>query len=502
MMRKGSFLPLMRLLERQYRQESKGLIMRKCLLIFAGIVLFLACGTKTAVATQGGSCSMGSANLSKIWYFAEGYTGEGFDEYLCMINPQTDSAVAQITYLFPDGSKQEQTVSLRPLSRSTIAVKEVVGKDKQVSSKVEAGLKIAVERATYFVYQDKISGGDCVLGANAPATTWYFAEGYTGSGFDEWICILNPGDSQANLTFAFQTQEEGEKTINGLAVAPHSRGSFKANDLLGGASYQTSLKLTSDQPIVAERPMYFDYSGTANWHWNGGHCVMGTPSLSNSYYFAEGTTRSGFEEWFTIQNPNTNPITINGSYQVGAGQGFATDKEYPVGANSRLTIFVRNEVGSEKDVSAHFISNDLFLVERPEYFQFQCGSFSPTTGGHCVVGARSTSDIWYFAEGMSEVGPYGLPDNANPPYYGYLEWLVLGNPGDTDALIEITFYSQSPAIPEETASVKVPPKTRSTGLISRDFGVRVVGPNSCVVRVISGSQVVAERPMYFNTKQL
>ena len=48
-------------------------------------------------------------------------------------------------------------------------------------------------------------------GGRLPQTEWHFAEGCTREGFDEYICVLNPGDSAADLTFTFQTQEAGEQ---------------------------------------------------------------------------------------------------------------------------------------------------------------------------------------------------------------------------------------------------------------------------------------------------
>ena len=211
------------------------------------------------------------------FYFAEGYTGPGFQEYLCLGNPGGTQATAAITYLYKDGTTRQGEVAIPPNSRATVNVNGEAGADKEVSLMVTSQQKIVAERPMYFNYQGRWTGGHDAVGATTPSYICYFAEGYTGSGFEEWVCVLNPGDSPANLTFYFQTQEEGLKMVDGLSVPPHSRGSFKANDLLGGKSYQTSLTLTSDTPIVAERPTYFDYTGTGGWHWEGGHCVMAPP---------------------------------------------------------------------------------------------------------------------------------------------------------------------------------------------------------------------------------
>ncbi len=72
-------------------------------------------------------------------------------------------------------------------------------------------------------------------------------------------------------------------------------------DELNRPGQDVSLKVTSDRGIVAERPMYFDYQGK----WTGGHDVLGANAPSKSWYFAEGTTRAGFDQWLCLQNPNS-----------------------------------------------------------------------------------------------------------------------------------------------------------------------------------------------------
>ncbi|MDY6794683.1 MAG: IPT/TIG domain-containing protein, partial [Actinomycetota bacterium] len=39
-------------------------------------------------------------------YFAEGYTGDGFEEWLCLMNPAATATTAQVTYMFDDGSTE------------------------------------------------------------------------------------------------------------------------------------------------------------------------------------------------------------------------------------------------------------------------------------------------------------------------------------------------------------------------------------------------------------
>jgi hypothetical protein len=416
------------------------------------------------------------------FYFAEGYTGQDFQEYICLGNPGDTPADATITYMFPDGSTQPQQVQIPPNSRSTVDVNAAVGAGKMVSARIESAQQIIAERPIYFNTNGVWTGGHDAVGATNPSREWYFAEGYTGPGFEEYICVLNPGDSPANLTFFFQTQEEGEKQVTDLSVDPHSRQTFRANDILG-PNYQTSLKLTSDQPVVAERPMYFDYLGTAERHWTGGHCVMGTPTLANEYYFAEGTTRPGFEEWLTLQNPNPGEITITATYQLGQDQGGPVQRTYKVPGTSRRTVYVNHPdegVGADKDVSVLLTSDYNFLAERPTYFDYTYAG-APWTGGHCVIGAIYPATEWFFAEGYTG-------SNFN-------QWLCLQNPGDSDATVEITYYTQEEgALPVRTETIAA--RTRKTLMVNENAGRNYM--LSTRVKVTSGSSIVAERPMYFD----
>ena len=359
-------------------------------------------------------------------------------------------------------------------------VNAAVGQGKDVSLKVESASAIVAERPMYFDYGGRTGGSD-VVGATSPSTTWYFAEGYTGAGFVEYITVLNPGEVPANLTFLFQTQEEGEMPPVFGTVQASSRATFRVNDLLG-AGYQTSLKLESSQPVVAERPMYFDYLGAAgDKHWSGGHCVMGASSLGKSYLFAEGNTLANFDEYLTLQNPSSSTITVNAIYQMGAGQGDPITKGYDIEAGRRLTIYVPGETGGGKDVSVALTSTSDFLAERPMYFNYQGFGAADWTGGHCVIGASATAPEWFFAEGATI-------DN-------FQEYLCLQNPGSSDASVEITYYVQGSGA-QDPKSTTVPANSRITIPVNANAGPGL--QLSARIKVTSGPGIIAERPMYFN----
>ncbi len=410
---------------------------------------------------------------SNIYYFAEGYTAPGFQEYLCLANPQAVEAQARIEFSFADQPEQEIAITLPAASRVTLDINQIVGEGKSVSMKISSNLSLATERPMYFTYGG-ITGGHVTKGSSTLSNAWYFAEGYTGPGFDEYICVFNPGNSDASLDFGFQTKQEGKKTMGGFNVPGMSRRTFRINDLLG-YGYEDSLSLSASQPVVAERVMYFDFGG-----WTGGSCVMGATSLGTDYYFAEGTTQAGFAEYLTLQNPESEDITVGATYQLPGGfLGYIT-KSYRVPAGSRSTIYVPSEVGLDLDVSVQLSSSSPFLAERPTYFDYT-GYGANWTGGHCVIGAEAPALEWFFGEGCT------LP--------GFHEYLCLQNPGDTDATVEITYLTQE-AGPLPVQTTVVPARSRITSLVNIAAGEGY--QLSCRVRVVSGPAIVAERPMYFD----
>jgi len=327
---------------------------------------------------------------------------------------------------------------------------------------------LVAERPMYFNYNGVWTGGSDAIGATAPNTSWYFAEGTTLPNFDEYVTVLNPGDTAASLTFRYMVEGAGEQDVPG-SVGPHSRATFNTASQIG-ANKNSSLQLDSTQNVVAERPMYFNYHGA----WTGGHDVVGANAPAKAWYLAEGTTRTGFEEWLCLQNPGSSPITVNATYQLGSGQGAPISKTYTVPAKQRLTVSVNAEIGPNKDDSVALTSTGSFIAERPMYFSYH----GLWTGGHDVLGANASAKTWFFAEGTTR-------DNFD-------EWLTLQNPGSADAHVTITYYTTSgQAIPK---SWTVSANSRLTVNVNQDAGAN----QDISARVSSDQPIIAERPMYFN----
>ena len=107
------------------------------------------------------------------------------------------------------------------------------------------------------------------------ATTFYFAEGTCRPNFDPYICIQNPGTTDALVTITYM-KGDGTTDSQTLTVGKNSRSTVSVRDKLGEGNdsshdFSAKVETTNDTDIICERPMYFNYKGV----WNGGHDVVG-----------------------------------------------------------------------------------------------------------------------------------------------------------------------------------------------------------------------------------
>jgi hypothetical protein len=102
--------------------------------------------------------------------------------------------------------------------------------------------------------------------------------------------------------------------------------------------------------------------------WSGGHCVLGTPSPATDWYFAEGTTREGFEIWLCLQNPGEEESPCTLAFHTGEGEVIPLEVELP--PHSRTTLNVNHLLGPGRDHSLRVHSSLPIVAERPMYFRY------------------------------------------------------------------------------------------------------------------------------------
>ena len=320
----------------------------------------------------GGHCATGVPSPRYDWYFAEGTTREGFEEWICLQNPTSSQVTVEVDYISAGAYTQQKKYDIKPQSRISVFVNGDVGPNQDVSTHVHCEDRIVAERPMYFNYHNKWTGGHNVMGTDSPKDKWYFAEGTTRPGFEEWVAVQNANDADANITIHF-LKADGTGQDNTYSVGANSRWTLDVSQPLG-AGVDSSMVIESNLPVVAERPMYFDYQG-----WTGGHDVVGAARPKTSWFFAEGCTLDNFDEYICIGNPGTTKARVTFRFLLESGN--PVEHAIDVDPHKRSTIKVADIVGRNHDVSAQVSSDQPVVAERPMYFDY-----NGWTGGHDVVG--------------------------------------------------------------------------------------------------------------------
>ncbi|OFW59063.1 MAG: hypothetical protein A2W01_04200 [Candidatus Solincola sediminis] len=202
-----------------------------------------------------GTDTIGTPGASRQWYLAEGTTAWGFDEYVLVQNPNDNAAMVSFEFMLPDGTIVPYGIAVPGKSRYTIHVNERPGCEQtDLSTYVSADKPVICERAMYWRGASSY-GGHSTIGTPLPASNWYLAEGTTAWGFEEYILVQNPNTTPAVVSFTFMKPDASTVFLS-LTIAPKSRFSLKANDVVPNSDISTSI--VSDVPIICERAMYLD----------------------------------------------------------------------------------------------------------------------------------------------------------------------------------------------------------------------------------------------------
>ncbi len=227
----------------------------------------------------GAATLVGAQAPNTDWLFAEGYTGVNFHQYFVLANfNATTTANVTVKLEYSNGAVDPTTVSVPPLSQYIFDVNAASASFPQstteLSAEITSDSPIVAQRQEYFRFNGNIPGGTDVLGAPGPAKTIYsFAEGYTATGFNEFLTLQNPTTSSEEVAVTLYLAHSiiAQQVVT---VGPQTRVTVNINSLVipiaqsnPAAGYEVAMAVwSSTGTIVAERPMYFNYHNSA---WGG-----------------------------------------------------------------------------------------------------------------------------------------------------------------------------------------------------------------------------------------
>ncbi len=341
----------------------------------------------------------GATHLGTSFSFADVASNASHISFLTILNPP-GGALATVTATYYAGGNVvgRQTATVPAGTRGTISPSQLTLPAHSLAV-VTSTSPVMVERPTYFLNESQgVSGAFDVVGTQSTANDWFFAEGFTGAGTQENLTLANPNTTAAKVNVVLKSQTGGVTKTFSFVVGPQSQTIWNVNqnNTFNGTP-EVSAEVKSDINIVVQREMYFQYhhaiTGVPTVYAKGGTDSLGLiGSVSKSYSFAEGYTYPGYNEWLTLQNPNTTDETITITLTNGSKQ--KTTLQQLVKANERQTVDITSEVlkafkpGTSKDANAISMtvqSSGTFVAERPEYYNTS-GTGFVVQGGTDIIG--------------------------------------------------------------------------------------------------------------------
>jgi hypothetical protein len=273
------------------------------------------------------------------WFFAEGSQGF-FNTYVLVINPNATPTDVSFTFLREADTPVTKAVTVGASTRLTLdcgTVPEIVNRSFGIT--VHATQPIMAERSMYFgtTATRLWSGGTESAGVTALSTHWFMAEGATGGFFDTFILLSNPNSVDAHVTLQYLL-DTGETVAVPKTVPANARLTTnietEADARLHNAAVSTVV--TADQPIIAERSMYWPGAAVP---WGEGHSSFGVVDAGLHWGLAEGRVGGAlhFHSYVLLANPQTSAANVTVTFLRENGAAVVT-KTFTVPPTSRFNI--------------------------------------------------------------------------------------------------------------------------------------------------------------------
>ncbi len=154
----------------------------------------------------------------------------------------------------------------------------------------------------------------------------------------------------------------GQVILQSTAIPARSRVQVNVNNAV--TQMQHATVIIASVPIVAERQDFF--TTNLNGPITGSTITMGSPTLHKSWFLAHGDTANGHAEYIALANPNATTAHISVVYYQSSGTPIV--KIYMLAPNSRMTINLNGDVGTNNSVGIAIASTVSIAMEQVVFF--------------------------------------------------------------------------------------------------------------------------------------
>ena len=404
------------------------------------------------------------------WYFAEGCTRPGFEEWLILFNPGEEEALVDVEYVVERGINRTRYYNLPPRSRLNVYVNQEVGSGHDLGLVASSERFFLAERSIYFNYRGVWKGGYSSSGAPSPSSEWYFAEGGAGADRDCWLSLLNPLETDCEAR-VFLVREGGENIALPLVLPGKRRVTVNLGEA-AGSWRDFFIMVMADGPVVAERQQFFSYVSPRKKGPScaGGFSSAGATSPSEELYLASVGALPDRDTWLVAANPDIADARID--VQLLFGPGDVRETTLWLGGLSRQAFDLALLAGGEGECSVLLRSDRPLLCEAVTYFDLG----GDMNGGSCVTASVECGRRWY----VVDLGDGG---ESHP-------WLELANFGEEPAAVAVFLYLEGRI---ERLTLTVEPKGRSS--LAVEGPVPPESSSSC--EILCDRDILAQKSFYF-----
>jgi hypothetical protein len=247
------------------RNTSFGIDITSTLPIIAERAMYLP----GARVFEGGHESAGVNATNRQWFLAEGATGDFFEDFVLIANPNPTNATVNLTYLLATGATINKTVTVLANSRKTINVEaeDPLLAAADVSIAFTSDIGIVVERAMYW---PNVSQGwreaHNSFGLTSLGLRWGLADGRIGGprAYQTFILLANPNPHPAEVQVRFM--KPTFTVTRTYTLAASSRRTVFANTEvpeLGDGPFGAEIQVLNYQAIAVEKAMYWNSGAEA-----------------------------------------------------------------------------------------------------------------------------------------------------------------------------------------------------------------------------------------------
>jgi hypothetical protein len=201
--------------------------------------------------------------------------------------------------------------------------------------------------------------------------------------------------------------------------------------------------------------------------------VMGATPV---WYLAEGSSAWGFSTTIYIENPNNATVHAEVTYMTSSGEVPGGTLTIPPVSQELISY---DQVPAEQDFSTRVVCTEgkTIAVDRQMLWRDPGGEWWEM---HSSIGVTAPARLWYLPEGSST--------------WGFECWLLIQNPGSTEANCQVTYMIEGAG--PKTVTHQVPANSRKT------FGMKDdIGEKDASIKVLADVPVIPERSMYRNNRR-